>query len=269
MMRALATAMAALFMGGCLQSSLLVKVNGDGSGTIEHRTLMTAAALAQLRQFAGAFGQADGKPVDPFSEDAARTAATRMGEGVTLVSSTPLTTSAGEGRTNVYQFRDITKLRVNDMPQAPGNLDVHAGDGGIDPSRAAITFDLARSPDGNVLLTLHGPGQPLNRNLTGGSGLGPAGPAQLAMLRQMLAGLRIGVQVEPVGRLIRTSSPFVDGATVTLFDLDFDQMMKDETVWTRLQNLKTPEDIAAAAKTVPGLRVNLEPDITIEFTPAR
>ena len=46
----------AIVATGCLQSTVLVRINGDGSGTIENQTLMAPAALAQMRQLAGLFG---------------------------------------------------------------------------------------------------------------------------------------------------------------------------------------------------------------------
>src|SRR5205814_4421381 len=96
--RLLAVVATTLFLVGCFQSTALVKVNADGSGTLEHRTTMTGAAAAQLRQLAGMFGQAGDKPIDPFSEEDARVSATKMGEGVTLLSTTALKTLDAEGR---------------------------------------------------------------------------------------------------------------------------------------------------------------------------
>ena len=45
----------ALTTGACFQMTTVLKVNADGSGTINHRMVYTKAALAQLKQFA-AFG---------------------------------------------------------------------------------------------------------------------------------------------------------------------------------------------------------------------
>jgi hypothetical protein len=272
--RLVALAATTLFLGGCFQSTALVKVNADGTGTIEHRTTMSAAAVAQLRQFAGAFGQAGGKPIDPFSEEDARTFAAQMGEGVTLVSSTPIKTAGAEGRTNVYQFRDIRKLRFSEMPKMPGKTDGRVRAGGIalgGNGSGAVTFDLTRTAEANALLTLHVAGEAVDTILkAGGTDRGtPIRSDQIATLRQMLAGMRVAVQIEPSGRLVRTSSPYVDGQTVTLFDLDIDEMLKDETILTRLQNARTADDLAAAMKGAPGLRMSLERDVTIEFTPTR
>src|SRR2546422_10331112 len=61
---------AALASGACFQMTTTLKVNGDGSGTIDHRMVYSAAAIAQLRQFA-MFGGRGGQSLDPPSEEQA------------------------------------------------------------------------------------------------------------------------------------------------------------------------------------------------------
>jgi len=232
---------------------------------------MTAEAMAQMRQLSGLFGgNATARPLDPFSEDEARNMAAKMGEGVTLVSSTPIKTAAGEGRANVFGFRDITKLRLNETPAPPGGSSVRAGGLTVGGDGGTVTIDLERT-GGNVRLTLHTSG--IADMFVGRSnGAGRPGAAsdaaeQLAMVRQMLAGVRLALRVQPAGRLISTSSPYVDGNTVTLFDLDLDELNKKEGAFERLQNAKSKEEAAAVLKDVPGFKLSLERDITIEFAP--
>jgi len=45
--------------------------------------------------------------------------------------------------------------------------------------------------------------------------------------------------------------------------------VKDETLMPRLQAAKTPDEANAIVKSATGLKINLEHDITIEFTPAK
>src|SRR5437763_1253838 len=64
---------AAMASSACFQMTTVLKVNGDGSGTIVHRMVYANAALAQLRQFAAlAGGRGGGASVDPLSEEQAR-----------------------------------------------------------------------------------------------------------------------------------------------------------------------------------------------------
>jgi hypothetical protein len=78
----------------------------------------------------------------------------------------------------------------------------------------------------------------------------------------------VTIAVEPAGALVKTSSPYVDGQRVTLLDLDLDLLLKDD-VLTRVRAAQTPDELKAMMKDVPGLKLNLDREITIEFTPAK
>ena len=94
-----------------------------------------------------------------------------------------------------------------------------------------------------------------------------AAPQQMAMIKSLLTGARVSLAVEPDGAVVRTNSAYVDGSRVTLLDVDLDQVLKDDGLAERLQAAKTPEELKAVLKDVPGLKLTLEKEITIEFTP--
>jgi hypothetical protein len=89
------------------------------------------------------------------------------------------------------------------------------------------------------------------------------------MVRALLAGARVSIAMEPAGSLLRTNAPAVDGSRVTLLDVDVDQLLGNEEVFARLSDAKTPEDLKAVLKEVPGLKIPLERDVVVEFTPAK
>jgi hypothetical protein len=266
--RLVAALLPSIVLAGCLQSTTVVKVNADGSGTLETQTVMTSTALAQVRQFSGVLGGADAKSLDLFSEEQARELATQLGDGVTLLSSMPVRTATAEGRASVYGFRDITALRVSQAPATPGDASARAGLPGLDQG-GTVAINLTHPAAGTVLLTMHVPVDPLTALFSQLGSLnartGRVSADQIAMMRQMLAGMRVTLRVEPKGRLIRSSSPYVDGQSVTLFDVDVDALLKDEEAFARLQNAATPAETAEALKKAPGVKIASERDITIEF----
>ena len=259
-----------VWLAGCLQSAVLIKVGADGSGTIDTQTLMTSAAVAQLRQFTGALG-GDAKPVEFFTEAQAREIAAGMGDGVVLTGTRPLRTASAEGREAIYRFVDVTKLRLSQVPATPGGGAGAVGGLGLSAQNEFITIGLARNAAGNSVLTLHLGANPLSA-AAGQTGAADAGrgmplPAdQIALMQPMLAGMRIAIRVEPAGRLVKTSSPYVQGNTVTLFDIDLDTLFGDPA-FQRLQSAKTSKDAKDALKDLKGAKLNLDPDITIEFAP--
>lgn len=244
----------------------VVHLNGDGSGTIDHSMLITKAALAQIRQFS-ALGGGRGQSIDFVSEDQAKRMAETLGPGVTYVSSDPIDTPLGEGRNAKYAFADINTLRISPQPAAPAGLSVKTSAFSTDSS--TITCSFARDPGGNAVLKISLPELNLQSAL-GNANTGDAGISQqLAMARALLAGARVLIGVEPAGQLVRTTSPFVDGSRVVLLDVNLDQVLANEALIGRVQAAKTPEETKAALTGVPGLRIALDREVTIEFTAAK
>jgi hypothetical protein len=254
----------AVTCAGCFQMTTVMKVNGDGSGTVEHRMLFTTQALAQLRQFGALGGNGRGQAVDPTSEQQAREMASALGPGVTYVSSSPITTPTGQGRDAIYAFTDVNQVLVATQPPAPGGAAIKAQ--GLSTHAETVSFSLTHETNGNAVLHIKVPESALIDALASGAA---TAPQQLAMIKTLLAGAHVMLGVEPAGQLVRTSSAYAEGPRVTLLEVDLDQVLNDPTLIARVQAAKTPEEMKAALKDVPGLKMTLEPEITIEFTPAK
>ena len=83
----------AVACAGCFQMTTVLKVKGDGTGTLDHRMVYSTRALAQLRSFGGRSSTAPA--ADPLSEAQAQTLASAIGPGVAYVSSTPISAPNG------------------------------------------------------------------------------------------------------------------------------------------------------------------------------
>jgi hypothetical protein len=266
--RALVVA-AALPLIGCFESATVIKIKADGSGTIEQRLLLTDAALEQLRGLSILSGGGDAAASDPTSEAQARALAGALGPGVTYVSSAPVKTAKGQGRDSVYAFTDITKLHVSEQPRMPGGVSV--GPQVSNSNSGQITFTLTKEADGNSVLRIQVPRPDILP--TGAPGAGAGGDVnapslqQIEMVKALLAGAHASVTIEPDGRLVQTNSRFVDGNRVTLFELDVDKMASDPDLAAKLQSPKSVDEAKAALSSVPGLKLPLDPEISITFAP--
>jgi hypothetical protein len=254
--------LAAVSCSACFESTTILRVRNDGSGTLQQRTIVKQAALAQLRTFAALGGGR--ATLDPLSEDQARQLATSLGAGVTYVSSTPISNADGEGREAHYAFTDVSQLHVSEQPQAPGGVTVRTP--GLSTDSPAITLSLTHEPGGNAVLHIFIPPPAIVGGANGSGGINPAVFEQLQGLKAMLAGAHLLIAMEPEGQLVRTSSPYVDGQRVTLLEVDLDRVLADEAFLARLQAAKTPDELRAVTKNAPGLKINLDPEITVEFT---
>ena len=256
----------AITSSACFQMTTVLKVSGDGSGTLSHRMVYTRAALAQLKSFAALGGGRAGAAADPLSEQQARDTTTSIGPGVSYLSSELVTTPLGQGRDAIYAFTDVTTLRISTQPAAPGGINLKVQGVSTQPSASeSITFSMTKEPNGNAVLHIHVPA-PNYLDFFGT----PQAVAQIGMIKTMLAGARVLLAAEPMGTLVKTSSPFVDGQRVTLLDIDLDTVLADETLLPRIQAVAAnPVEAKAVLLKANGLKINLDPEILIEFTPAK
>ena len=255
----------ALTSTACFQMTTVLKVNSDGSGTIDHRMVYTKAALAQLKSFSALGGNRAGA-TDPLSEQQARDMTASIGPGVTYTSSELVTTPLGQGRDAIYTFTDVSTLRISTQPAAPGGIAIKTQGFSTQPSASqSITFSMTHEANGNAVLHIHVP-EPNYLDFFGS----PQAAGQIGMIKTMLAGARVLLAAEPAGALVRTSSPFVEGQRVTLLDIDLDTVMADDTLLPRIQAVAaSPAEARAVLMSAKGLKINLDPEITIEFTPAK
>jgi hypothetical protein len=256
---------AALASGGCFQMTTVVSVKGDGSGTIDHTMLITKAALARLRQFAALSG-GRGQSIDLVSEEQARANAATLGPGVTYVSSSPIDTPLVQGRRATYAFTDITQLHISEQPATPAGVSIKTQD--LSTDTVPITLTITHEANGNAVLHINLPDPSLPAGF-GGTTDNAGRAQQLAMVRTLLAGARILIAVEPQGTLVKTTSPYVDGQRVTLVDVDLDQLLGNDALIARLQATTSADEIRAAVKDAPGVKITLDREVTIEFTPAK
>jgi len=263
MRRVLLLALVTLPLAGCFQSATVIHVKADGSGTIEQRTLLTENAMDQLRTFA-ILGGGNPDASDPTSEAQAKAMAASIGPDVTYVSSTPVTLDKYRGRDTIYAFPDITRLRISEQPAVAGNLPLPAAVGGNTPP---ISFAIERKPEGNVVVTMPVPRPAIFPAGQDGKAAAPS-LEQITMVRQLLAGAKLSVVVEPDGTVVQTSSPFVDGNRVTLLDVDIDKAGADPDLGKKLQSIGT-DDQNKVINSIAGLKITLQSEVTIEFTPAR
>ena len=252
-----------LLTAGCLQGQRVIKVNASGSGTI----VDTVALGEQARGMIEAMAEMDkSTPAEKKAKTEAKLKerAAAMGPGVSLVSYEASVKSGPEKIT--YGFTDITKIRIDSSPD-PSENDSKA------EAKQPLTFRLEKK-GGSTVLTVAGAG-PKAGGKKDAATAEPKEAAEaaakmqagaMAMMKTMLKGLRMTTLVEVNGKLVKTSSPYVQGSTVTLLDVDFDQLVADEASFKKLNELGDPQSLdPAMLKGLKGIKVQTTPETTIEF----
>ena len=264
---------------GCVTSDTLIKLNTDGSGVVVQKILMSTEMIAQLTTMMQALaqqmvgkeaGQKDMKMPELFNEEDARAKAAKMGEGVRFVSSRKITVEGMEGQEAIYAFRDITKLKLNEKPEAPSMPGLQSSPSG---NARETTFRFSKLPNGHAQLVAvfsQSPPKKTSDEPEGEPSKAAKAPTaeQLEQAKKFFAGFRIGMAVEVQGNLVRTNSVYQDGTKVTLLEMDFSELLSNDTLLQQAvaikgQNLEEAKELLKGLK---GFKINLDPEVSIEFS---
>lgn len=267
-LRLAAIAVVAAMSSGCITALTSIKLRPDGSGTIDQTLSMSAAAAAQFAAMAQGFGEGagakKGEVPEFFSEKEMKEAATKFGEGVVFVSSKPIKTADRVGRVATYQFADITKLRIEQKPQADMP--------GVETSGASedVLFQFAKQPSGVSRLTVVFPEAKLDEahkkaTTTASGETKKLEPGQLEMMKKLFDGLKVAIDVDVLGTIVKTNSPYVQGSKVTLLEMDFKELIANDALLSQVGEPKSIEEAKQLLKNVKGFKINLDREVTIDF----
>ena len=239
---------ALLLAAGCMQGQRVIKVNADGSGTIVDTVKLGEQAKGMLASM-------ESMDKTPAAEKKAKkdaklkAQAAAMGEGVTFVSRSDTKDGAEQ---ITYSFKDISKIKVDTAPSPSDNDSTSKED--------PLTFRFAKH-GGNSVVTVVFP-----KNKAADAAKEPPKPEELqqamAMMKGMMAGLKMKTLLQVNGTVVKTNSPYAAGSDVTLMEVDFDQL--DEAGLKKLAASGKDMPSPAELKGVKGLKMN-DGEVSVEF----
>ena len=222
----LALAVCISFIPGCFQVETTVRVNPDGSGTIEERMLMSRMIIKQFEEMSRAFAEPDEKPPRPFTlheEEKLRKRAANLGQGVAYVSSSAIEDDSYSGYKALYSFSDINKVRLSSAGKEamPGEGEKEGGTGD-----GAVAFNFSPGATSRLLIIM-----PRSESAAKPSGsedgktVEPSmTPEQKKEVGEMMKGMRFSLAVEVKGAIVKTNATQCKGNRITLFEFDLDRM---------------------------------------------
>jgi hypothetical protein len=261
-MRVVLAAATALVLTGCINSSTLITVKPDGSGTVEQITLMNTAALKAMMP--GAPGQA----ANPVNEDSLKRTAERMGKGVRLVSAEPMKANGFEGVKALFAFDDINQVQVSQDPDMGGGP---AGSAAPEPKAdEPVRFKLTRQ-GGTSTLTIAFQDKPSGGDKPADQSNGMpdlSDPMMMGMIKAMFQGFKINIDLAVDGAIVKTNADYVNGSRITLLEMDMNALLADEGKFKALQAKLGPSaslsEVKPYLKDIKGIKVD-GPTISVEF----
>ena len=274
-LRALLTAVLfTLGLTGCLQIEKVVKLQPDGSGTVEESLVMGKDVVAQMEQMAAGFGglgeKKEDKPAakgfDLLDEKKLKGAAEKMGEGVTFVSAKKIDNDKGSGYVATYAFKDINKLKLDQNPgdamPAPTGVKKSSGPGAskVEP----VTFKFTKGAPAELVVKMPAPDfkKPDKKEKAGGME-----DMAMQMMQQVFKDMKVTMAIEVAGAIKETNAEYKDGSRVTLMEMDFNKLLANPEKFKQLakENPKTLQESKALMKSIDGVKVETAPEVTIKF----
>lgn len=263
--RTLAVLSAVVTLTACLDSTTIVKVKPDGSGTVEQTTLVNTAALKGMM---GAQAKPSDGPVIN-RDDLERTAA-RMGKGVKLVSAEPFKGANGfEGTKAIFAFDDINLIQISQDPNISGGT---SGRNASEPTADdPVKFNFTRGATSSTLTITYidkAPTRDARPNAAGGGVPDLTNPMVMNMIKTMFKGFTINIGLEVVGSIVKTNAEYVSGPRITLLEMDVESLLADEAKLKALQGKLGPDvslsEVKPLLKDIKGIKID-GPSISVEF----
>jgi len=263
-LRFVVVAVIAALGSGCINSTALIKVKPDGSGTIEQTLLVNMSAVKGLM---GGLGGVQAKESSGILNEAEfKRTAERM--GVRPVSLTPMKEGGFEGAKAIYAFDDISQIRVDQDPQMSPTPSGTRG--GTSTANNPIRFAMVKQGSSSVLtITVdEKAAASATEKASEAPRLENVDPAMMQMIKSMFQGFKVLIDLEVDGKIIKTNADYVNGSRITLIELDVAGIFEDEAKLKALQSKVGPgvtiSELRPYLKDIKGVKVN-HPSLTIEF----
>ena len=256
-----------LFFAGCLQVETTLKVNKDGSGNIDEKVLFSKTFVNMLKDFAEAFRDSTSpEEFSMFSEEEIIADAKDYGENVVYVSYKKIDNENWEGYQATYSFDDITKIKISPSPDSKVDMGDEAADNEQEEEYYFFKFVKGNTPQliiDRPVIELNGETHENNDSEDSVQSDEEAGEEFVKMMEDM----KIDIAVEVEGEIINTNATYVQGSRVTLFQMDFSEMMKDKESFKEFKNKepKNIEEMKEFLEKFPGMKIEVEKPISVKF----
>ena len=264
-------------LAGCFQVKTVVRVNPDGSGTVEESMMLSRKFLSSMEEMVkglGSEGDAKSEPLDLFQPDKLKAEAPAMGEGVTYLSGEKAVTADYTGYVATYAFTDITRLKLNQQSAATG---AGSGTAGSLPIMFRFTKGnpatlVVEQPKGKTTAA-KGDLTPPDAVQPGASTSPPPAPpgqmpdGQAAKMAELFMGMKFELAIDINGTIVSTNATHRAGQRITLVDFDLSRMGDLLPRMEQLSRLNAGsfEESRELLKDLPGIKVEMNDKLTVVF----
>lgn len=255
------------FFAGCLQIETTLKVEKDGSGTINEKVLFSKTFVKMIKDFTEAFQDSGStEEFTLFETDNIKADAKNYGENVKYVSHELISNENWEGYQAVYSFNDITLVQISPDPDSKVALDDQSTETEKEEEYYFFKFVKGDTPQ----LIIDRPDIELSADTDEydeSEKTEQTSEEENEEFIKMMEGMKVDVAVEVDGEILNTNATYVQGSKITLFEMNLSEMMKNKEVFKEFKKNEPDniEEMKQYLEMLPGLKIEVEKPITITF----
>ena len=256
-----------IYSTGCIDVHLKLKLKPDGSGTIEETVYMSSAMVSMMKSFMAMGDSAEAANFNLFDEAELKEEAADYGAGVRYVSGERLTDNEREGYSAIYEFDDINKIKMEEdvTDKATGE------EGEIENNpEDDITFQFTKGNPAKLIIKMPPPKDDIDID-TDEPEAEEEETAEydewVSEVKNLIKDFAILIQLELDGDIVETNATYIDGSTITLIEMRFDEIMENPEKFEELKKLKpkSMEDAREVLKNLPGIKMELNETVEVKF----
>ena len=256
-----------VLFSGCLQVETTLFVKKDGSGTINEKVVFSKTFVNMIKEFAQAFQDSTStEEFNMYEEEKIVTDAKNYGENVVYVSHEKIDNDKWSGYQVVYAFDDITKIKISPDPDSKIDLENESVSKEEDEEFYYFKFVKGDVPQ----LIIDRPDMDLtleNAETEDSVETEQNDLEEGEEFVKMMEGMKIDIAVEVEGEIVSTNATNVEGSRVTMFLMDFGEMMKNKEGFKEFKKNepKNIDELKLYLDKLSGIKLEVEKPVTINF----
>jgi hypothetical protein len=261
----------AFVLTGCLQTETKIKVEKDGSGTVEQKVILRKDIVEMMKEVQASMGKLS-EESSILNEEKLKEDATWMGKGVQFLEAKPLESPNGEGYWVRYAFTDVNSLQVSETPLMGDTPTVQAS--GAPPQGQFLKFQFTRGTPATLMVYISR--EELSKEEMESKEveeweeeeeLEEEAEQDIEMMKEFLQDMKLAIRIEVGGTITSSNADFRSGPTVTLMDVDFNKIVQNQEAFDVLTSNKVNslEELKEFSQKYPGLQMETKDKIRIQF----
>jgi hypothetical protein len=250
----------------------VITVNKDGSGLVEENIFIGKEIINMFKEFASAFADSTQPQQEfkMFEEEKIKAKASELGEEIEFVSMKNIVTDEKEGYTAIYKFKDLNKVKVNQDPS--DEVPMADQEPGSETNNEFVYFKFIKGKPNRLEFTLpEGKKEEKSINDTKTEQTTdnkmPPDSAEVEQMIKVMKDMKAKIEIKIDGEITSTNATHVDGNTITLFDIDFGQLISNKEKFEEFKKVNPDsfEEVKKLLKDIPGIKIELNNEVFVEF----